>query len=105
MANKYDSFYLADLEEMIQKMALDKMKPPFAMFGFTHGMNSAELTADDLAFRNSMLAAQNNGVKIMAEAVIAELYKRSEELEEEREAQKREAQKQEAQEQASEAND
>ena len=86
MANRYESFYLADLEEMIRKMALDKMEKPYASISVRDNNDTYTSTG---IFRSAAVAFRNDGIKIMAEAVIAELYRQSEENEMQREVQKK----------------
>lgn len=85
MANKYDSFYLDDLERMIREKAMQYMSKPFLGVRYDDGKNSGFYDREELAYRNGMIASKNDGVLTLADVLIRELYRLSEERSKEEE--------------------
>lgn len=70
MADEYKTFYLKDLVPIIEHCALDLMGSPIVSGKKADGtiMNLTEISN-----HNSMLAMENSGIKLMAQALIDEL--------------------------------
>lgn len=79
MANKYDSFYLDDLERMIREKAMQNMSKPIIGVRFYDGEKAGFWDRNELAYRNSMTASKNDGIMTLADVLIRELYRLSEE--------------------------
>ena len=70
MADDYRSFYLKDLVQIIEHTALDLMSAP--MLGWKRH-DGTYMTVAEVVNRNSMIAMENSGIKMMATALLEQL--------------------------------
>ncbi len=69
MANSFKSFYLEDIEKIINRVALANMMTPAIVMK----MGGEQLTLTELSSHNSLVAMHNEGVREMADRLIEAL--------------------------------
>lgn len=78
MANEYTSFYLKDPIPTIEHLALDLMGDPIVDGKKTDG---TMMTLTEISNHNSLIAMSNDGVRMMAKALIQKLSEEDEDNE------------------------
>ena len=69
MANSFKSFYLEDIEKIVNRVALANMMTPASVMK----LGGEQLTQTELSSHNSLVAMHNEGVREMADRLIEAL--------------------------------